>query len=235
MAVSLMLDRAFQIIMRRMVETGQAPHYTEVAAVLGCGVEAGRQLLHQVIDAFVPSWFFPETDYVASFPPFSNLPTQYRISVAGQQKWFAQCGFESLAVTWLFPGQLVRIDAPCLDCGQPITLEMQDGQFVRVEPPGILGHLNQPWIVSKPRLPLVCSNMNLFRSGDHVRRWAHFNPASEEGMMPLPDLAKLFGTPSRRQLLDEHYLSVWYPRRYEERRSVLEGLGKATPFWLGEV
>lgn len=75
--------------------------------------------------------------------------------------------------------------------------------------------------------------MNLFRSEDHVRRWSLFNPASEEGLIPLTELAALFGTPSRRHLLDDHYLSVWYPLRYEERRSVLEGLGKATPLWLG--
>jgi hypothetical protein len=77
--------------------------------------------------------------------------------------------------------------------------------------------------------------MNLFRSEDHVRRWARFNPAAVEGLIALPDLAALFGTPSRRHLLDDHYLSVWYPRRYEERRQMLERLGKATPFWLGEV
>lgn len=77
--------------------------------------------------------------------------------------------------------------------------------------------------------------MNLFRSEEHVRRWALFNPDSGEGLMPLNDLASLFGTPSRRHLFDENYLSTWYPRRYEERRSVLEGLGKATPFWLGSV
>ena len=77
--------------------------------------------------------------------------------------------------------------------------------------------------------------MNLFRSEDHARRWTRFNPASEEGLMPLPHLGMLFGTPSRRNLLDDHYLSVWYPRRYEERRGVLESLGRATPFWLGEV
>ena len=77
--------------------------------------------------------------------------------------------------------------------------------------------------------------MNLFRSEDHIRRWARFNPDAEEGLIALPDLAALFGTPSRRHLLDDHYLSVWYPRRYEERRSVLEALGKATPFWLGSM
>ena len=75
--------------------------------------------------------------------------------------------------------------------------------------------------------------MNLFRSEEHVRRWALFNPESEEGFIGLADLAALFATPSRRHLLDIDFLSVWLPRRYEERRPLLERLGKATPFWLG--
>lgn len=32
------LDAAFQVIMRRIVATGQAPHYTELGAALGYSV-----------------------------------------------------------------------------------------------------------------------------------------------------------------------------------------------------
>ena len=56
------------------------------------------------MQAYPIGWLHPETDYVASFPPLNNLPTQYRITVRGEQKWFAQCGFEATSVTWLFPG-----------------------------------------------------------------------------------------------------------------------------------
>lgn len=104
-----------------------------------------------------------------------HLPTQYRITVAGQQFWFAQCGFESLAITWMFPGQTVRIEAPCLDCGDPMALEMLDGRLLRIEPP----------------------------------------------------------EPSRRHMLDADYLSSWYPRRYEERREILEP--RAGPPRFGSV
>jgi len=84
------LDKTFQIIMKQMVETGQAPHYTELAERLGCPVEDGRKALHELFDAGVPGWLFPSTSLVASFAPFNNLPTQYRINIDGQQKWFAQ-------------------------------------------------------------------------------------------------------------------------------------------------
>ena len=84
------LDRTFQIIMKRMLETGQAPHYTELAAELGVTPEEGRKALHELFSPGFPGWLFPNTDYIASFPPFSQLPTQYRITIDGQQKWFGQ-------------------------------------------------------------------------------------------------------------------------------------------------
>jgi len=91
MAEPTTLDKAFHFIMKRMVETGVAPHYTEIAAELGMSVEDGRKTLHDLIAAGIPgAWLAPGTDYIASFAPFSNLPTQYRISVDGEQKWFGQ-------------------------------------------------------------------------------------------------------------------------------------------------
>src|SRR5499425_2717007 len=111
------MDRMFHLIMRGLVETGRPPHYAELAGALGIAVEEGRGLLHAVIDAYPIGWLHPETDYIASFPPLNGLPTQYRVTARGEQKWFAQCGFEATSVTWLFPGERVRIDAACLDCG----------------------------------------------------------------------------------------------------------------------
>jgi hypothetical protein len=84
------LDKTFQLIMNRMVETGQAPHYTELAADLGVPPEEGRKALHDLFSSGIPGWVYPNTDYIVSFAPFNNLPTQYRITIDGQQKWFAQ-------------------------------------------------------------------------------------------------------------------------------------------------
>ena len=84
------LDQAFHNIMMRLVETGQAPHYTELAADLGLSMEEGKQVIHDLIDSGIPAWTHPDTDYIVSFPPFNNMPSQYRITVDGQQKWFAQ-------------------------------------------------------------------------------------------------------------------------------------------------
>ena len=85
-----LLDRTFNTIMRRMVETGQAPHYTELAKELGVSMEEGRTALHDLFSAGIPGWLFPDTDFIVSFAPFNNLPTQFRITIDGQQKWFGQ-------------------------------------------------------------------------------------------------------------------------------------------------
>ncbi len=90
MSEPTILDRTFHFILKRMVETGQAPHYTEIAQALGISLEEGRKVLRDLFAAGVPGWLFPNTDYIVSFAPFNNLPTQYRITIEGQQKWFGQ-------------------------------------------------------------------------------------------------------------------------------------------------
>ena len=35
-------------------------------------------------------WLHPGTDHIASFGPFNNLPTQHRITIEGEQKWWGQ-------------------------------------------------------------------------------------------------------------------------------------------------
>ena len=85
-----LLDQAFHTIMRRMVQTGQAPFYTELAMDLGLSMEEGKKTLHTLFSSGIPGWLYPRTDYIVSFAPFNNLPTQYRISIDGQQKWFGQ-------------------------------------------------------------------------------------------------------------------------------------------------
>lgn len=83
------LDRAYEYVMDHFVRTGRAPHYTELAQVLKIPVEEGRQVTHDLVSQ-LPAWIHPGTDLIASFAPFNNLPTHYRISIDGEQKWYGQ-------------------------------------------------------------------------------------------------------------------------------------------------
>jgi len=150
-----LLDQMFARIMRSLVDTGRAPHYAELARALDITVPEGRQLLHDVMQAYPIGWLHPDTDYIASFPPLNNLPTQYRVTTRGEQKWFAQCGFEATSVTWLFPGETVRVQAPCLDCGEVMAIEMRDGRLLSREPASLVGHLNWGFGPSRGKPPFL--------------------------------------------------------------------------------
>ena len=55
-----------------------------------CRRDEARALQREATDAVIGCWISHDTDYVHSWAPFSNLPTQYRVSVEGERKWYAQ-------------------------------------------------------------------------------------------------------------------------------------------------
>jgi len=72
--------------------------------------------------------------------------------------------------------------------------------------------------------------MNLFRSEEHIRNWDRFDPETEEGIIPLNDLVKLFSGNYFRRRLD----SDWVSRSREYARDMVatfKEIGKTGPFW----
>ncbi|PZC47038.1 MAG: hypothetical protein C1O27_001654 [Chloroflexi bacterium] len=85
-----LLDRTYHFITRSFVETGRAPHFTEVARELALPVEEGRQAVHDLAASGIPMWLHPGTDTIVSIAPFSSLPTHYRITIGRQKRWYGQ-------------------------------------------------------------------------------------------------------------------------------------------------
>ena len=85
-----LVQRAYTTILQHFVQTGRAPHYTELAAMLNLEPEAARELQRDAAKAGVGCWISHETDYIASWAPFSNIPTQYLVAVDGEQRWYGQ-------------------------------------------------------------------------------------------------------------------------------------------------
>ncbi len=83
------LDRAYATIMASIVEHADAPHYAELAPMLGVEVERARRIMHELC-AVTPGWMHPGTDWLGSFPPFNVQPTQYRIQIGERHGWFGQ-------------------------------------------------------------------------------------------------------------------------------------------------
>jgi hypothetical protein len=86
----LRLDQTYHFVLQTLIAQGHAPHYTEIGRAFAESPAGGRMLLHELMAALLPNWLFPGTELIASFAPFSNLPTPYRVTINGEPKWFAQ-------------------------------------------------------------------------------------------------------------------------------------------------
>ena len=90
MQESTLVQRAYTAVLEQFVKTGRAPHYTEIAAILGIRPEEARQVQHKAAESSVACWFVKGTDYVESWAPFSNVPTHHLVTINGKQKWYGQ-------------------------------------------------------------------------------------------------------------------------------------------------
>ncbi len=85
-----LLQKAYTAIVKHFMGTGRAPHYTELAEKLGLKPDEARQVQREAADAALACWLVQDTDYIESWVPFSNVPTQYQVTVDGEQKWYGQ-------------------------------------------------------------------------------------------------------------------------------------------------
>ena len=76
------LDKAYEALMSEVVKTGVVPHYAELSTLLAISPNEALGRRRNIVE-LTPGWMHPETDYIASFPPRNNQPTQYRLSVHG--------------------------------------------------------------------------------------------------------------------------------------------------------
>jgi hypothetical protein len=72
--------------------------------------------------------------------------------------------------------------------------------------------------------------MNLFRSEEHVRQWALFDPASEDGIRPIGEFAALFGLPMFRERYAPDYVQRVSALR-QQRLAAAEQFAKGSSFW----
>ena len=90
MADAQLLAKLYHNTLSKLIRDGRAPHYTQLAKELGVSVEEGRHALRDLVATGVPAIWLHAGDYIASFAPFSNIPTHIEVSIAGVQKWYGQ-------------------------------------------------------------------------------------------------------------------------------------------------
>ena len=72
--------------------------------------------------------------------------------------------------------------------------------------------------------------MNLFRSEEHIRNWARYDPAAEQGILPLENIVRVFSEKMFQKRLDPNYVSH-VQEYFGELASVLSEIAKTRPFW----
>jgi len=86
------IKSAYTEILRHFLEHGRAPHYSELARSLELSIDDARELQRDTAEAGPVDgcWLTHDSDYIESWAPFSNVPTHFRISVDGIDRWFGQ-------------------------------------------------------------------------------------------------------------------------------------------------
>ena len=73
--------------------------------------------------------------------------------------------------------------------------------------------------------------MNFFRSEEHMRNWAQFNPDSADGSLPLNDEVAWANGEATKHRLDGDFISQWADKERSQRAEAAQRLGKTGPFW----
>jgi hypothetical protein len=110
---------------RLFVSLGRAPAHSEVASALGwtsAGVLDGWRRLHAAHALVLDD----RGEAIRMANPFSAVPTPFRVHADGRD-WFANCAWDAFGICAALHVD-GRIDTACADCGDPLTVTVQDGQ-----------------------------------------------------------------------------------------------------------
>ena len=138
------VQQIYTTVLQHFINTGRAPHFTELAFTMNIDPDQAKSLQHAAADAGVGSWFINGADYVECWAPFSNVPTHHLIEVNAEQKWYGQCGLESLATCWMFPHSEVKVISRCVHCAEQVIVIIKDGEVLNIDPVTAVGHMNSP-------------------------------------------------------------------------------------------
>ena len=85
-----LVQTTYLTVMQHFIDHGRAPHYTQLATMLSLDLPTTKAHLHKAAELGVGCWMAHGTDLVESWAPFHNIPTHYKITVEGEQKWHGQ-------------------------------------------------------------------------------------------------------------------------------------------------
>jgi alkylmercury lyase-like protein len=117
-------------IYRSFVESGRAPMPAELATTLGHSVGEIESALTRLHDDDVIV-LLPGTSHVWLAHPFSAAGAPFQVN-AEDRRWDAICIWDALGILALV-GSDGTVETRCPDCGDPLSLEIHDGQPIQTD------------------------------------------------------------------------------------------------------
>ena len=110
------------------VAEGRAQTTAETATALGLAEDEVAAAYRHLEDAHALV-LHPGTTELRMLNPFSAVDSPHRVD-AGGRSWFANCAWDALGIPAALHTDGV-VDSRCPDCGEPLQLEVRDGELVR--------------------------------------------------------------------------------------------------------
>ncbi|MFI1912034.1 organomercurial lyase [Nocardia sp. NPDC020380] len=108
--------------------------------------------------------------------PFASFANHYRITVDGEQRWFAECAVEACAISGQFPGSEVVVESVCRQTKEPVRLVGRDGVLVDYSPSTLRVHLGYPLREMPDRVVGWCDYNSFFASEEAAEQWRREHP-----------------------------------------------------------
>ena len=112
-------------IYQQLRHTGRAPAAAECAAALGETVARAAQAYQRLAGEHLLVLEPGDSQRIRMALPFSGIETPHRV-VVGDKRYYANCAWDALGIAAAL-GSDALIESGCDDCGEPISLQVQDG------------------------------------------------------------------------------------------------------------
>jgi hypothetical protein len=167
-----------QAVLRSFVKAGTAPSI-EVLAEHAAPFELSRVLGELADGDFL---YLDHAGQITAAYPFSALPTQHHVRIAGNATVFAMCAIDALGISAM-AGVPVVIESADPSTGQPIAVKV-DGDNSAWDPATAVvyvGRTNDE--CAGPSASVCCGYINFFATRAAAAAWASSHPEISGGIL----------------------------------------------------
>jgi hypothetical protein len=161
------LRAVHQAVPRSFVEAGTAPAIPDLTP--HAAPFDASQVLRELADGDFSC--LNDAGQITAAYPFSAMPTQHRVRIAGRPAVFAMCAVDALGVSAM-TGLPVLIESADPSTREPITVRVQDASSTWDPPTTVVYVGRTSDNCAGPSAAVCCGYINFLASGAAAARWA---------------------------------------------------------------